>query len=290
MLKNRLLENSVLACLIVAVCIGNTSYNGESLKKLHEQEQYKAEKEYKEKKTKDLQSKDRDYLSSFIQTLNNTTIASETMSNQSFINNTALDNSAIMNSGVAKNQLVEAYNVQKQKNNDTVGWIKISGTQVDYPIMYSSDNNYYLKRTPDKASSVYGSIFLDQQSNGQWGVFNLIHGHNMNNGSMFADIAKMMNPDYFNEHKTIQIYDGNTLKEYTAFCAFSLDDRKEGIPIQYSSIEDYYAKLDHYMTRSRVEGTYPKDCTDFVILNTCWYGDSGGEKNSHAIIIGYRSK
>lgn len=290
MRNNKILENGVLACLIAAVFMGNTVYNGEALKRLHEQEQYRETKEYQETMSKDLESRDRDYLNGFIQTLNNTTVASEELSNQSFDETTTIDPSTLGEAGIAGNQLIESYNAQKEKNSDTVGWIKIDGTQVNYPIMYNADNNYYLKRTPEKVSSVYGSIFLDQQSKGQWGIFNLIHGHNMNNGSMFADIAKMMNPDYFNNHKIIQIYDGNTLKEYTAFCAFSLDDRVEGIPIQYSSLEEYYKKLDDYMKRSRVEGTYPEGCTDFVILNTCWYGDSGGEKNSHAIIIGYRSK
>lgn len=289
MKKFYFLENSVLICLIISVMIGNTSYNGASLATLKEQERIKLDKEFNEQMTEKLENKNRDYLSSFIQTLNNTTIANEEASMQSFSSEQSEVVSVNTKNTYSSNPIISSYNTYKQKNNDTVGWIRIADTQVDYPIMYSNDNNYYLNRSPNKISSQYGSIFLDQQSNGQWGVLNLIHGHNMNNGSMFGDVAKMMNEPYFSEHNKIQIYDGKTLKEYTAFCAFSLDDTKEGIPVQYSSLDEYYAVIDDYVSRSRVEGEYPDGCTDFIILNTCWYGDSGGEKNLHAIIVAYRS-
>lgn len=275
------LSNSVLLCAIVLVMMGNTAYNGKALSTLKEQDRYKIEKEFKEKQEKELQIKDREYLNSLIERLN-----SEDLTTKSdMTSNTNVD------SPVAEidKSIVSAYESYRSKNSDTVGWIKIPGTQVNYPIMYSPDNNYYLKRTPEKVSSVYGSIFLDQQSNGSWGVFNLLHGHNMNNGSMFADIAKMMKPDYFAKHKVIQIYDGTTLREYTALGCFQLDDRKESIPVQYPSMQAYRDKIDHYMTRSRVAGSYPEDCTDFLLMNTCWYGDSGGQKNLHAIVIAYRS-
>lgn len=281
---NQHIENGILVFLLVAVFLGNTTYSGTSLKTLKEQERYRVSKEYTKVQEKTLQEMDRDYLSTYIKNLNETDISSEDSSNQSLLSNSSKEKNG------ADNSIISSYNVRKKKNSDTVGWIKIDGTQVDYPIMYSSDNNYYLKRTPDKVASQYGSIFLDQQSNGQWGVFNLIHGHNMNNGSMFADIAKMMDPTYLEKHKTFKVYDGSTYKEYTAFCCMKLNDKEEGIAVQYSSMEEYYKKLDGYMKRSRYLGKYPKDCTDFVILNTCWYGDRGGEKNLHAIIIAYRSK
>lgn len=290
MRHKRVLENGILVCLIVAVCIGNTSYNGESLKTLREQQRLRTEKEHIKEMSLTLESRDREYLNGFIQTLNDTTVATENASNQSFVKEQEINEENLGTSGAPENYLVSSYKSQKQKNNDTVGWIKIDNTQVNYPVMYNADNNYYLKRTPAKTSSVYGSIFLDQQSMGQWGIFNLVHGHNMNNGSMFADIAKMMKKDYFNAHKIIQVYDGNVLKEYTAFCALSIDDRYEGIPVQYSSLKEYHQKIDDYCARAMISEDYPRDCTDFLLLNTCWYGVSGGEKNLHAIIIAYRSK
>jgi sortase B len=314
-MKIKILSTLVIGSLLVAVAIGDTTSNGASLQTLVNQQRAKEEKNLETKKRPLETPEDFDVEKTLIQ-LNAYSAVKEgelsyeeqqeileqieeqeqqptdqsEESNNSFSQQASSNKPSEPTNVEPDNPLVAGYNKYKSANNDTVGWIKIDGTKVDYPIMYSTDNSFYLSKTPYKEYSKAGSIFMDQQAGGKWGIMNLIHGHNMNNGSMFGDIANMMYEDYFNAHKIIQIYDGKTLKEYTAFAAFSLDDRKESIPIYYSTMEEYKAKIKDYQSRSRVAGTVPESANDFIILNTCWYGDSGTEKNSHAIIVAYRSK
>jgi len=305
----KILYSLVIISLIVAVAIGDTTNNGASLQTLINQQRAKEEKTITSKKRPMETPEDFDVEKTLIQLNAYSAVKEGELSyeeKQEIIeqieqpsqeeNSNSFSQQASSNESTATatpepdNPLIAGYNKYKSSNNDTVGWIKIDGTKVDYPIMYSTDNSFYLSKTPSKEYSKAGSIFMDQQAGGKWGIMNLIHGHNMNNGSMFGDIANMMYEDYFNAHKIIQIYDGKTLKEYTAFAAFSLDDRKESIPIYYSTMEEYKAKIKDYQSRSRVAGTVPESANDFIILNTCWYVDSGTEKNSHAIIVAYRSK
>lgn len=307
--KTKILYPLVTISLIVAVAIGDTTNNGASLQTLINQQRAKEEKNIESKKRPMETPEDFDVEKTLIQLNAYSAVKDGELSYEekqeiieqieqqpveeegnSFSQQASSNESSATATPKPDNPLIAGYNKYKSSNNDTVGWIKIDGTKVDYPIMYSTDNSFYLSKTPSKEYSKAGSIFMDQQAGGKWGIMNLIHGHNMNNGSMFGDIANMMYEDYFNAHKIIQIYDGKTLKEYTAFAAFSLDDRKESIPIYYSTMEEYKAKIKDYQSRSRVAGTVPESANDFIILNTCWYGDSGTEKNSHAIIVGYRSK
>ena len=293
-MNSKFLSAVVIGSLAVAVYIGDTTYNGTSLQTILTQERAENSSE-EDNKTPIETPEDFDVNKALIQ-LNSysavnegelsyeqqqelQTLIEETNSeDENSFSEQATNNAEEADSNTAAtNPLVAGFQKYKKINTDTVGWIKIPGTNVDYPIMYSKDNNYYLTKTPYKEYSQAGSIFMDQQAGGQWGIMNLIHGHNMNNDTMFGNIADMMYEDYFNAHKLIQVYDGKTLKEYTAFAAFSLDDRKEGIPIYYSTMEEYKAKIKDYQSRSRVKGTVPDSANDFIILNTCWYGDSGNE-------------
>lgn len=307
--KNKILYPLATISLIVAIAIGDTTNNGASLQTIVNEQRAREEKNIQSKKRPMETPEDFDVEQTLIQLNAYSAVKEGELSyeeKQEIIeqieqpqqppeeDSNSFSQQASSNEATATpepdNPLIAGYKKYKSSNNDTVGWIKIDGTKVDYPIMYSTDNSFYLSKTPSKEYSKAGSIFMDQQAGGKWGIMNLIHGHNMNNGSMFGDIANMMYEDYFNAHKIIQIYDGKTLKEYTAFAAFSLDDRKESIPIYYSTMEEYKAKIKDYQSRSRVAGTVPESANDFLILNTCWYGDSGTEKNSHAIIVAYRSK
>lgn len=79
----------------------------------------------------------------------------------------------------------------KQINNNTMGWIKIDETNIDYPILQATDNNYYLKKNIYKQTSTSGSIYLDYRNNKFNDTNTIIYGHNMKNGTMFAELKKI---------------------------------------------------------------------------------------------------
>lgn len=91
------------------------------------------------------------------------------------------------------------------ENADMVGWIQIEGTSIDYPVMQTpADPNYYLKHDFEKHYTDYGCPFMQADCDALAPSDNLIiYGHNMKDGSLFADLAKYGSKDFWQTHKTV---------------------------------------------------------------------------------------
>lgn len=112
------------------------------------------------------------------------------------------------------------YTALKEENADLFGWIRIEGTKLDYPVMYTPhEPEYYLRRAFDKSTSISGIPFLDGNYI-EGGNHYLIYGHNMKNGTMFHPLLDYAELEFWNEHPTITF---DTLQEngtYTVIGAF----------------------------------------------------------------------
>lgn len=93
-------------------------------------------------------------------------------------------------------------------NPEVVGWIKVPDTRIDYPILYHADNNEkYLHMDLEGNESVSGAIYLDFQDEPDFSsLHNVIYGHHMKNGTMFKDVMKFREQEFFNEHQEIYLY------------------------------------------------------------------------------------
>lgn len=91
------------------------------------------------------------------------------------------------------------------ENTDMVGWILIEDTNIDYPVMQTpTDPTYYLKHDFEKNYTDYGCPFMQADCDALAPSDNLIlYGHNMKDGSMFADLAKYRSKDFWQSHKTV---------------------------------------------------------------------------------------
>ena len=91
------------------------------------------------------------------------------------------------------------------ENTDMVGWIQIEGTNIDYPVMQTpADPTYYLKHDFEKNYTDYGCPFMQANCDALAPSDNLIiYGHNMKDGSMFADLAKYRSKHFWQTHKTV---------------------------------------------------------------------------------------
>ena len=92
------------------------------------------------------------------------------------------------------------FNELLSKNPDTVGWIKVDGTKVNYPIVQSTDNDYYLNHAFNKNENIAGWIYADYRDDfTDFGKNTIIYGHNMNNKTMFGSVPSMLNNGYLNK-------------------------------------------------------------------------------------------
>ena len=91
------------------------------------------------------------------------------------------------------------------ENPDMVGWIRINGTDIDYPVVQRADDpTYYLKHDFEKNYTDYGCPFMQADCDALAPSDNLIiYGHNMKDGSMFADLARYRSKDFWQTHKTV---------------------------------------------------------------------------------------
>ncbi len=91
------------------------------------------------------------------------------------------------------------FNELLKKNPDTVGWIKVEGTKVNYPVVQSTDNDYYLSHAFNKTANQGGWIFADYRNKFDDTDKNIIiYGHNRMDSSMFATLKNTQKQDWLN--------------------------------------------------------------------------------------------
>lgn len=117
----------------------------------------------------------------------------------------------------------------QQINPDVMAWIKIPGTNVDYPILQNTeeDDTYYLNRTLEGQEGLPGSIYVEKYDSPDFtDPVSVIYGHTLHDGTMFSELKKYKEKDFFDENPYIYIYlpDG-TRKKFQIFAAVAFDDR-----------------------------------------------------------------
>lgn len=116
----------------------------------------------------------------------------------------------------------------RKENKDIVGWIKIKGTNIDYPVLRTPDTDlsYYLHRDYTGSYLYAGSIYMESCNSGDFNDKDtILYGHNMMNGTMFADLHKFEDKSFFKKHKYFYIYTPNSIRKYLIYSAYEYDDR-----------------------------------------------------------------
>ena len=116
------------------------------------------------------------------------------------------------------------------KNKDTVGYIEIDGTAIQYPIVRGNDNTYYENHTFMKKKNASGAIFMDSKNAADLSDFNLvIYGHNMKDGSMFHELLRYRKTAFIGKHRNIVLtglYEKKTFYVFSAYtCSQDTDIR-----------------------------------------------------------------
>ena len=109
------------------------------------------------------------------------------------------------NEDVEPKEVLEEYKNLLNKNKKLIGWVKIDDTNIDYPVMQTSDNEYYLDHNLNQEYDRNGSIFLDKDCDVLKPSTNFIlYGHHMRSGQMFGKLDLYEKEDYYKEHPYIQ--------------------------------------------------------------------------------------
>lgn len=160
----------------------------------------------------------------------------------------------------------------KSINSDYKMWIQIENTNINYPVVQGSDNDYYLKHNFRKESNISGTVFVESANDIDNDKNIILYGHNMRNGTMFNNITNYKEESFFNEDNKINIIMNNTLYEYEVFSVYVKNVSEVNLAIGFASEDEFI----NYAYNEAEESLYKKD-VDFsaednlITLVTCSY-------------------
>jgi sortase B len=169
-----------------------------------------------------------------------------------------------------------------------IGWVSVPGTGIDYPVVQTKDNEYYLTHNYLGNKDVRGAIYMDYRNDEIGDDRNyVIYGHKMIDGSMFSDLVYYVQDGsyerYFNNYNTVKYDDYEEETEWKIFSAYVVDLNKEDYYLytNYNDDEKYQEFIDGAYNRSLLDSDIEVTLDDEIMtLVTCsfWY------KNSRVIL------
>lgn len=172
-------------------------------------------------------------------------------------------------------------------NNDYRGWLDVDGTNIHYPILQTTNNDFYLDKDINKNYLESGSIFLDFQNDNFNDSNTILYGHSMRNGTMFGQLKKFKDEEFFNKYNTIYISkpDGSILK-YKIFSAYITDSGNTYNKTSFVSKEDFNKFLDKIKKDSLFKSLVNVDSNDKILtLSTCSYEFNNARMVVHAKLV-----
>ena len=169
--------------------------------------------------------------------------------------------------------------LEKQQENlyhkyeDYRGWIKVNDTNINYPIVQAKDNSFYLDKDINKSYLSSGSIFMNYLNNEFNDGNTVLFGHNMRNKTMFADLKKYKEKEFFygNNDIDIEIKNGKVLK-YRVFSAYVTDANDNYIKTKFESNDEYKKFIQRIKNKSIYKSDIDVNENDKIItLSTCSY-------------------
>ncbi len=168
----------------------------------------------------------------------------------------------------------------QEQNPDIIGWLQINDTKINYPVMQTKDApEYYLRRNFKKEQSTAGTPFMDATSDINKPTLNwTIYGHNIKSGTMFHDLLKYANEEFYQEHKTFTFDTINGTGTYEIVAVYYT----QIYTTDYTGFKYYHynnitsaAKLKEFITGSKALALYDTgvmvENEQVLTLSTCAY-------------------
>lgn len=171
----------------------------------------------------------------------------------------------------------DKYNVDfetlKQTNLDTIAWIKVNGTAIEYPVVKTTNNDYYMNHAFDKTYNSAGWIFMDYKDKSDGTDKNMVlYGHNRRDGSMFGTLKNILTEDWLGnkENHLIPFITEKEKAEYQVFSVYRIEKEDYYITTGFKTDEEYKKFLNTIKARSIKDFGIEVDIEDQIItLSTC---------------------
>ena len=176
-------------------------------------------------------------------------------------------------------------------NNETVGWLTVNNTKVNYPVVQHTDNDYYLKKDFNKKTNSYGWIFMDYRNN----IYNLsnntiLWGHNSRTGLMFGTLRYVTNESWY-KNPDNQIITFNTKvknMKWKIFSIYKIPVTNDYLYANFGDLDEYQKFLDMIRGRSMYDFGVNVSKNDHILtLSTCGTSTTNSATRLviHAVLI-----
>ncbi len=177
----------------------------------------------------------------------------------------------------------------KKLNPDVKAWLQVPETNIDYPVVQGQDDMEYINKNVYGEFELSGAIFLSCLNKDDFSdPYNLVYGHNMKNGGMFADVVDFTNKKYFDEHKKGKLYLTDETKKIQFFACMKVtaSDTRIYHPDGYrkENLDDLLNYIREHAVQYRDLNVTKED--SLIALSTC----SEAETNGRVVLIGKFAK
>ena len=180
---------------------------------------------------------------------------------------------------------VPSFDVLRENNSDTIGYLEIPGTEISYPILQNEDNEFYLSHSITKAANANGAIYIENYNMEDFSdSVTPVYGHHLLNGKLFGSLTDYRDAEYGKEHpyfliytdKDIHVYEIVLTSKYSTehLLADAFEETDDGKFMYAGMDDDYGAKLIEKIKQYGYRGTGGSgnevNAGDkLVILSTC---------------------
>ena len=163
------------------------------------------------------------------------------------------------------------FDALREEGPDIIGWIDFDSVEISYPIVYSGDNSYYLRRAPDGSHSESGSLFADAFNTAVTDPYVLVYGHHMQDGSMFAGLLAYQDEDFYRSGSgCFTLYTPDGVRRYQIFAMQFADDASPLYSLGFANDEAFGAFLQQVKAGSLYDTGVAVSQEDQVLsLSTC---------------------
>lgn len=184
---------------------------------------------------------------------------------------------------ISKNERKIDFKKLKSQNQDIAGWIYIRGTTIDYSIVQGKDNEEYLHQDFNKKKSSSGTIFLDNNCKKDFtSDNNIIYGHHMKNGTMFAQLLKFREKSFLKKHNEIMIFTPDRTIHLKVISAYAQKAQNK-IPVTFANDKQKkaYIKKIESMSEQTIKTSRINDSHIYTFV-TCSYEGEDNRTYVHA--------
>ena len=165
----------------------------------------------------------------------------------------------------------------KKVNNETKGWIQVNGTNVNYPFVQTTDNDYYLTHAFDKSYNGGGWVFLDYRNNLSNNDKNtIIYGHGRQNKTIFGTLKDTLNENWYKntDNHIIKVSTNYENTLWQIFSIYRIPTTNDYIQVNFNSDDEYSSWLNIMLSRSIHNFNTSVSPIDKVLtLSTCYNND-----------------